>query len=81
MPLEDGAADLREAVLTYGSHLGWPTAESVTFTETLTDIPWEACDAPHFLAVLDEYLAILDAIQSRQQRHASVEGAGHAAQA
>ena len=78
MPLEDGAADLREAVLTYGYHLGWPTAEIVTFTETLTGIPWEACQAAQFLAVLDEYLAILAAIQARQHRQRRGEGGYHA---
>ena len=78
MPFDDGPLDLREAVLTYGSRLGWPTAQIVTFTETLTSTPWQVCDEPQFLAVLDEYLAILDAIQARQQREGHGEG-GHRA--
>ena len=78
MQFDDAPADLREAVLTYGSRLGWPTAQIVTFTETLTGTLWEACDEPQFLAVLDEYLAILDAIQARQHRQGHGEG-GHRA--
>ncbi|MFN8473898.1 MAG: hypothetical protein U0822_17035 [Anaerolineae bacterium] len=60
--------ELRTAVLHYGGLLGWPTPQVISFTEALTGCAWRHCGTPQFLAVLDEYLAILDAIAARQRR-------------
>ncbi len=64
----DRRIELRTAVLHYGGLLGWPTLQVISFTEALTSCAWRHCGMPQFLAVLDEYLVILDAIAARQQR-------------
>ena len=63
----DRRIELRTAVLHYGGLLGWPTPQVISFTEALTGCAWRHCGTPQFLAVLDEYLAILDAIAARQR--------------
>ena len=66
--------ELRAAVLGYGDRLGWPTPQIIHFTEALTGCPWQRCRAPEFLAVLDEYLMILDVLAAKQRRHGTTEG-------
>ena len=63
----DRRIELRTAVLHYGGLLGWPTPQVISFTEALTGCAWRHCGTSQFLAVLDEYLAILDAIVARQR--------------
>ena len=66
--------ELRTAVLDYGDRLGWPTPQIIHFTEALTGCPWQRCRAPEFLAVLDEYLMILDVLAAKQRRHGEPQG-------
>lgn len=66
--------ELRTAVLDYGDRLGWPTPQIIHFTEALTGCPWQRCRAPEFLAVLDEYLMILDVLAAKPRRHGTTEG-------
>ena len=61
---------LRAAVLHYGGLLGWQDGQVITFTEALTNRRWRDCGCPEFLAVLDEYLAIMEVIQTKGAKHA-----------
>ena len=70
--------ELRTAVLDYGDRLGWPTPQIIHFTEALTGCPWPRCRAPEFLAVLDEYLMILDVLAAKRHRHVETEGGNDA---
>ena len=74
MSTEHDRVELRAAVLTYGDRLGWPTPQVIQFTEALTGCPWRLCRAPGFLAVLDEYLMILDVLAAKRHRHREPEG-------
>ena len=74
MPTAHDRVELRAAVLDYGDRLGWPTAQIIHFTEALTGCPWHRCRAPQFLAVLDEYLMILDVLAAKRHRHREPEG-------
>ena len=70
---------LRTAVLHYGGLLGWSVADVMAFTEALTNRRWRDCGCPEFLAVLDEYLAIMQVIQVKRNRRAvSIEEITHA---
>ena len=84
LPLAEPAVNgersrLRTAVLHYGGLLGWSAADVMTFTEALTNRRWRDCGCPEFLAVLDEYLAIMQVIQvKRDRRTATIEEASYA---
>ncbi len=68
---------LRAAVLHYGSLLGWQTQEVIAFAEALTGCPWRRCGCDELVAVLDEYLSIMDVIQGKAaRRHLAVEKGG-----
>ena len=84
LPLAEPAVNgersrLRTAVLHYGGLLGWSVADVMAFTEALTNRRWRDCGCPEFLAVLDEYLAIMQVIQvKRDRRTASNQEVTHA---
>lgn len=67
---------LRAVVLHYGGLLGWPAGDVIRFTEALTQRPWRDCGRTEFLAVLDEYLAILDVLRVKTGRHTAREEGG-----
>ena len=71
-------ARLRWAVLHYGGLLGWSSRQVITFAEALTSRPWHECGTPECLAVLDEYLAILQVVQVKRERAVAREEVSYA---
>ena len=84
MPIAEPAVNgersrLRTAVLHYGGLLGWSVADVMAFTEALTHCRWRDCGCAEFVAVLDEYLAIMQVVQvKRDRRAASNQEVSHA---
>lgn len=62
---------LRRSVIIAGRVLGWDFCHVVSFAEALTSVPWERCGNAELLMVLDEYRAIMDAIDARMSRGAA----------
>ena len=51
----------------------------MAFTKALTNCRWRDCGCPEFLAVLGEYMAIMQVIQvKRDRRPTSIKEASHA---
>lgn len=67
-------ARLRGAVLRLGGRFGWQPAAVIAFAEVLAGRPWRRLAAADFRLVLEEYAAILDAIEAKAGRGAGSEG-------
>jgi hypothetical protein len=77
-----GACDdgtMREAVLRLGGLLGWEPGEVIAFTEGLTGCTWEHCTSAEFAQVVDEFQALVQAIEAKASRRAVRERARNAA--
>ena len=80
-------AALRQALLSYGRVLGWPTHTTITFTEGLMRHPWKHGTSVQLSAVVAELRTILLAFEVRRDLAALIEeltinveeGGGHAA--
>lgn len=67
-------AALRETVLQYGRHIGWPTRSAIAFTERLTRRPWKRCTSDQLWTVLGELDALLGASLAPDQRRNGSSG-------
>lgn len=64
---------LRDVVLRIGESLGWEPRDVMAFAEDLTGCPWVRCGSVEFVAVLDEYLMLNQAIEAKRAQRAARE--------
>ena len=84
---QEQRAALRQALLSYGRVLGWPTHTTITFTEGLMRRPWKHGTSVQLSAAVGELRSILLAFEVRRDLAALIveltmhveEGGGRAA--
>jgi hypothetical protein len=69
----DEGERLRDVVLGIGESLGWETRDVMAFAEGLTGCPWVRCGSVEFVAVLEEYKMLIQAIEAKRAQRAARE--------
>lgn len=63
---------LRDRVVAAGGGLGWSPDRVAEFAEALTGTPWSECGDAQLVEVLDEYSALISAVEAKRARKGPV---------